>query len=175
MLHVASGIASNRFQIGGGVPGSKVSWQVTGIRKDAFANANRIPVEEDKRPEERGLYLHNEAYGLPREQSIAYVLHEQPMAAKMAPVEATRAEQEALWADQALRVEESRRFVERWNALGLPPPPTAVAVPDPDVYLREHPEYREQAMKAGAPAAARPDVRQVRRPGDTQPATQGDK
>jgi hypothetical protein len=26
----------------------KVSWQVTGIRQDAFANEHRIPVEEDK-------------------------------------------------------------------------------------------------------------------------------
>ena len=26
----------------------KVSWQVTGIRKDRYANAHRIPVEIDK-------------------------------------------------------------------------------------------------------------------------------
>jgi hypothetical protein len=26
----------------------KVSWQVTGIRRDPWANANRIQVEEDK-------------------------------------------------------------------------------------------------------------------------------
>jgi len=29
-----------------------VSWQVTGIRKDAFANEHRIPVEENKPPTE---------------------------------------------------------------------------------------------------------------------------
>jgi hypothetical protein len=175
MLHVASEIASNRFQIGGGVPGSKVSWQVTGIRKDAFANANRIPVEEDKRPEERGLYLHHEAYGLPREQSIAYVLHEQPMQAKMAPLDATRAAQESLWADQAVKAQESQRWLDRWDALGLPPPPTAVAVPDPDVYLREHPEYREQAKQVGSRMPARPDLRRIQRPGAAQPETEGDK
>lgn len=30
------------------VPGTEVSWQVTGIRQDAFAEKNRIPVEELK-------------------------------------------------------------------------------------------------------------------------------
>jgi len=36
----------------------KVSWQVTGIRKDPWANANRIEVEEDKPTKERGYYLY---------------------------------------------------------------------------------------------------------------------
>jgi hypothetical protein len=62
-LHVAEEIAGNRFKIAGGRAGMKVSWQVTGIRQDAFANANRIPVEEDKLAEERGQFLHPEAFG----------------------------------------------------------------------------------------------------------------
>ena len=44
----------------------KVSWQVTGIRQDAFANANRIPVEEDKPARERGKYLHRQHMESPR-------------------------------------------------------------------------------------------------------------
>ena len=48
----------NRFKIGGGLVGMRVSWQVSGIRQDVWANANRIPVEEEKRPEERGTYLY---------------------------------------------------------------------------------------------------------------------
>jgi trimeric autotransporter adhesin len=40
-----------------------VSWQVTGIRQDAWANANRIPVEVDKKQEDRGRYLHPELFG----------------------------------------------------------------------------------------------------------------
>jgi hypothetical protein len=43
------------------VPGTKVSWQVTGIRQDAFANAHRIAVEEDKPESERGKYLYPDA------------------------------------------------------------------------------------------------------------------
>jgi hypothetical protein len=46
----------SRFKIAGGISGMKVSWQVTGIRKDPWANAYRIPVEEDKPAKERGYY-----------------------------------------------------------------------------------------------------------------------
>jgi hypothetical protein len=51
-VYVASEVSSNQFKIGGGRPGMKVSWQVTGIRRDAFANEHRIPVEENKPPVE---------------------------------------------------------------------------------------------------------------------------
>ncbi len=70
-LYISSEISGNQFMISGGEPNSKVSWQVTGVRQDKFANANRIQVEVDKRPEEKGLYIHPEAYNLdPVERSI---------------------------------------------------------------------------------------------------------
>src|SRR5262245_8973240 len=50
------------FKIAGGTAGVRVSWMVTGIRQDAWANANRILVEEDKPALERGSYLHPELY-----------------------------------------------------------------------------------------------------------------
>ncbi len=50
----------------------KVSWMVTGIRQDAFANANRIPLEENKEGVEQGTYLHPEAYGLSDKRSLAW-------------------------------------------------------------------------------------------------------
>jgi hypothetical protein len=46
----------SRFRVAGGTSGMKVSWQVTGIRKDPWANAHRISVEEDKPAKERGYY-----------------------------------------------------------------------------------------------------------------------
>src|SRR5919202_6327827 len=49
--------SKSHFKIAGGTSGMKVSWQVTGIRKDPWANANRIVVEENKSNEERGYYL----------------------------------------------------------------------------------------------------------------------
>jgi hypothetical protein len=50
----------------------KVSWQVTGIRHDRFANANRIQVEVAKPKAERGKYLHPELYGQPTRKTIGY-------------------------------------------------------------------------------------------------------
>ena len=52
------------------VPGGEVSWQVTGIRQDAWANANRIPVEKKKSQEDAGKYLHPKAHGVPEEMGI---------------------------------------------------------------------------------------------------------
>jgi hypothetical protein len=45
---------------------------VTGIRQDAYANAHRIQVEEDKPPQEQGHYLHPELFGAPPEQAVGY-------------------------------------------------------------------------------------------------------
>jgi hypothetical protein len=53
-LYVAAEIADNQFRIAGGRPGGRVSWQVTGIRHDAWANTHRIVVEEDKPAAEQG-------------------------------------------------------------------------------------------------------------------------
>ena len=52
-VYIASEVAGNQFRIAGGRAGLKVSWQVTGIRHDAYAEAHRIPVEADKTPAEK--------------------------------------------------------------------------------------------------------------------------
>ena len=67
---VGERIAGNRFTILTDKPGVEVSWQVTGIRKDAYANAHRIPVEEDKPEAERGLYLYPDAFAQPADRGI---------------------------------------------------------------------------------------------------------
>jgi hypothetical protein len=54
-LHVAEEVSDNRFRIAGGKKETKVCWQVTGIRKDGWAEANRVVVEEDKDEHEREL------------------------------------------------------------------------------------------------------------------------
>ena len=67
ILYIDQEIANNRFKIAGGKPGGKVSWQVTGVRHDAYANAHRIPVEEDK-GNKRGTYLHPELFQQQQQQ-----------------------------------------------------------------------------------------------------------
>jgi hypothetical protein len=69
-LHISEEVKERQFKIAGGLAGQKVSWQVTGIRQDAFAKANPIVVEEDKTPEEKGSYLHPEAFGQPQKQRV---------------------------------------------------------------------------------------------------------
>jgi len=69
-VYIAEKIQNNSFKIAGGTAGLEVSWQVTGIRQDPYAEANRIPVEEDKKQNERGKYLHPVERGLPIERSI---------------------------------------------------------------------------------------------------------
>jgi hypothetical protein len=52
----------------------KVSWQVTGIRKDPWANAHRVQVEEDKPAKERGYYTYPDLYGKAEENGISRLL-----------------------------------------------------------------------------------------------------
>jgi hypothetical protein len=62
-LYVAEKISGGTFRIAGGEPGMEVSWQVTGVRQDAHAVANRLQVEAEKPADERGRYLSPEAHG----------------------------------------------------------------------------------------------------------------
>jgi trimeric autotransporter adhesin len=78
-IYVAQRVQGNRFKIAGGRPGMEVSWQVTGVRQDAWANAHRIPVEQAKPEKERGSYLHPELFGAPEEKSIAWARHPETM------------------------------------------------------------------------------------------------
>jgi len=70
-LHVSRTLADNRFSIAGGEPAMDVCWQVTGVRRDAWALAHPIVVEEDKAPEEQGFYLHPQEHGQPTERDLA--------------------------------------------------------------------------------------------------------
>jgi hypothetical protein len=67
---VAHEIRNNQFTIKTDQPEVKVSWQVTGIRRDPWAVANRIAVEEEKAPEDKGRYLHPELWRRPKEEHV---------------------------------------------------------------------------------------------------------
>jgi hypothetical protein len=62
---------NSRFKVAGGTSGMKVSWQVTGIRKDPWANAYRVKVEEDKPANERGYHMYPDLYV---EKEISHLL-----------------------------------------------------------------------------------------------------
>jgi hypothetical protein len=75
---IAAKIANGSFIIKTSKPGVEVSWQVTGIRQDAWANAHRIQVEVDKAPRDQGHYIHPELFGHEGEPSIAEMHHPRP-------------------------------------------------------------------------------------------------
>lgn len=52
---------------------------MTGIRHDAYANANRIVVEENKTEQERGYYIHPQAFGQPEEKSVQWAPYPEMM------------------------------------------------------------------------------------------------
>jgi hypothetical protein len=68
---IAQEITDGKFRIRTTKPHVKVSWQVTGVRHDAWANAHRIPTEEAKPESEQGHYLHPELFGAGPDKSIA--------------------------------------------------------------------------------------------------------
>lgn len=70
-VYIAEEIANNRFRIAGGHGSMRVSWQVIGARRDAYAVWNPIVVESWKGARERGRLLHPEAYGMAKTMSIA--------------------------------------------------------------------------------------------------------
>lgn len=78
-LYIAQEVQGNRFLIAGGAPGLRVSWQVTGIRHDAYAQANPIVVEVDKPAEARGTLLHPEAFGVDSSYSLDAKLQSMPL------------------------------------------------------------------------------------------------
>lgn len=79
-VYVAEEVNGNQFKIAGGKPGMKVSWQVTGVRNDPFAQKYRVQVEVEKPAAERGTYLHPEAY-----RAIYSTIPAQPAASAMRP------------------------------------------------------------------------------------------
>src|SRR5215218_2859596 len=67
---VVKELANNRFTLQTSKPNVKVSWQVTGIRHDAYANAHRIQTVVPKTGSADGKYVHPELYGKPTSKSV---------------------------------------------------------------------------------------------------------
>lgn len=70
-LHVKSDVSGNSFTIAGAKAGQRISWQVTGVRQDAWANENRIVVEQDKPTAELGSYIFPQGFGKPSSVGLA--------------------------------------------------------------------------------------------------------
>ncbi len=69
---VVKKIEDRQFTIRTSMPNQEVSWQVTGIRHDKYADAHRIPIEKDKAAKDRGKYLNPDAFGMAPERGIYF-------------------------------------------------------------------------------------------------------
>jgi hypothetical protein len=76
---VSGKVASHQFGIQTDKPNVEVSWQITGIRQDAYATAHPLVVEQEKDARERGHYIHPELYGAPEQQSIQWARYPEVM------------------------------------------------------------------------------------------------
>ena len=70
LAKVAHRVENNRFVIRTSVGNVEVSWQVSGVRHDAFVRAYGAPVEMDKPEDKRGTFLAPELYHGPAMMEI---------------------------------------------------------------------------------------------------------
>ena len=77
-LFVSKEIANNQFTIAGGVPGARVSWQVTGVRRDPWAASHPIVARQEKPAGEKGFYIDPELYGQPETKSADAIVRPPP-------------------------------------------------------------------------------------------------
>jgi hypothetical protein len=70
---VAEEVRDNRFSIRTDKPAVRVSWQVTGVRHDAWASGHRPEVEEAKPEEDQGRYLAPEEHGQSATAGLFYM------------------------------------------------------------------------------------------------------
>jgi hypothetical protein len=81
-------VKGNRFSIATSEPATKVSWQLTGVRNDAYAKAHPRDVEVAKPKAQRGLYLNPAAHGQPESKGVDYAMRQlvrQPRPASPGP------------------------------------------------------------------------------------------
>jgi len=80
-------IANKRFTIMTNVSHVEVSWLITAVRHDAYAQANPLIVEQEKPAREKGFYIHPDLYGQPQEKQTLWATHPSMMEKRKAQQE----------------------------------------------------------------------------------------
>jgi len=70
---VSKEFVNNSFEVQTNQPNVKVSWVLYGVRNDNYMKTYPFQAEKNKEPENKGLYLHPQAFGQPLEKSIGYI------------------------------------------------------------------------------------------------------
>jgi hypothetical protein len=85
---VAEEVANHQFKIATSMTFTKVSWQITAVRQDAYAKANPLVVETLKPAAQRGFYLNPELFGQPMDKNVRWVGHPRELAKHKAAAQA---------------------------------------------------------------------------------------
>jgi hypothetical protein len=107
-------IKNNQFTILTDKPNVKVSWQVTGVRNDKFAQQHPVVAEVEKTGTEKGKYLYPELYGQSKESGISYMKNALPDFDKEGkPTNSARTDQQQNQAQKQVTegVEQKRRML----------------------------------------------------------------
>lgn len=83
---ISKKVSGNKFQIRTSEPNTEVSWQVTGIRHDAYADAHRVQPEVEKEAANRGKYLNPEEL----KKDPALKINKAPLTEKKEKLKATQ-------------------------------------------------------------------------------------
>ena len=76
---IAEEVEHGQFKIGSDATHTKISWQITAVRQDAFAKAHPLIVEQAKPARERGFYQNPELFGQPAERQTEWGRRPQQM------------------------------------------------------------------------------------------------
>jgi hypothetical protein len=76
---IAEEVEHGQFKIGSDATQTKISWQITAVRQDAFAKAHPLIVEQVKPARERGFYQNPELFGQPAERQTEWGRRPQQM------------------------------------------------------------------------------------------------
>jgi hypothetical protein len=111
---ISEKIKGNQFSIMTDKPNIEVSWQVTGIRQDDYANAHRIPLEEKKTGKEFGKYLHPIEHGVSETLGIQYEMTQKLEADRQQQEEqrTKMAAERKLQEEQRVKMEAERKLQE---------------------------------------------------------------
>jgi hypothetical protein len=75
---IKSKVRDNRFVIATSRPNAEVSWQVTGVRRDAYAKAHPLEVEQRKTGRENGRFLNPIEHGQPASKGVTHEDRQRP-------------------------------------------------------------------------------------------------
>jgi hypothetical protein len=76
---IASEITNHSFMIRTDKPSVKVSWQVTGVRQDAYVTAHPLVVEEEKEDRFKGYFINPDLHGASEEKQIEWARNPEMM------------------------------------------------------------------------------------------------